>query len=86
MQKSKNGVFVMQGKVVYSEKLCKKGNICNLRSRYMLQFAYVWVDYVNGEGLPVSYSLLQEKDLEFQKQIEGEVNGDFTASDGWFDG
>lgn len=45
---------------------------------------YLWHEHVRGKGLPVIGPLLQEKALQFYKQIEGE-NSDFTASDGWLD-
>lgn len=45
---------------------------------------YLWYENLRGKGLPVSGPLLQEKAIQFKKQIKGD-DGEFTASDGWLD-
>ena len=45
---------------------------------------FLWHEHLRGKGLPVSGPILQEKALQFKRQIEGE-DSEFTASDGWLD-
>jgi hypothetical protein len=46
---------------------------------------FLWHEhFLRGKGVPVTGPILQEKALEFKRQIEGQ-NSEFTASDGWLD-
>jgi len=45
---------------------------------------FLWHQHLRGKGVPVNGPMLQEKALQFKREIEGE-DGEFTASDGWLD-
>lgn len=67
------------GSGIKLQKIMKKGEHSKVE-----EALFLWHGQVRGKGLPVSGPLLQEKALQFHRNLEYEIS-DFTASAGWLD-